>query len=133
MRSVNLLSIIQAFKSLDKVQFSKMMCYYGIDTKKGIRDYELNCIEALVDELVNDIDNISVVDNYYIGFSIPQIGKEFDLLRFGKDNIINVELKTDSTIEKIHQQQVRNYYYLKFLGKEINIFTMYLMQGNYIS
>lgn len=123
MRSVNLLSIIQAFKSLDKVQFSKMMCYYGIDTKKGIRDYELNCIEVLVDELVNDIDNISVVDNYYIGFSIPQIGKEFDLLRFGKDNIINVELKTDSTIEKIHQQQVRNYYYLKFLGKEINIFT----------
>ena len=123
MKSVNLLSIIQAYKSLDEAQFSMMMCYYGIDSKKGIRDYELNCIEALVDELVNDIDNISVVDNYYIGFSIPQIGKEFDLLRFGKDNIINVELKTDSTIEKIHQQQVRNYYYLKFLGKEINIFT----------
>ena len=123
MKSVNLSSIIQAYKSLDEAQFSKMMGYYGIDTKKGIRDYELNCIEAFIDELINDIDNISIVDNYYIGFTIPQIGKEFDLLRFGKDNIINVELKIDSTIEKIHQQQVRNFYYLNFLGKKINIFT----------
>ena len=114
MKSVNLLSIIQAYKSLDEAQFSKMKYYYGIDTKKGIRDYELNCIVTLINELLNDIDNIFVVDNYYIGFSIPQIGKEFDLLRFGKENIINIELKTDSTIEKIHQQQVRNYYYLIF-------------------
>lgn len=123
MRSVNLLSLNQAYRNLDKIQFTNLIHYYGIDVNKKVRDYEFECIESLINELLGFSNNISVTDDFYLGFSIPQIGKEFDLLRFGKDNIINVELKTDSTIEKIHQQQVRNYYYLKFLGKEINIFT----------
>lgn len=38
----------------------------------------------------------SAFDGYYVGYAIKQIGKEFDLLRFGDDKILNIELKIDN-------------------------------------
>ena len=122
MKSINLFSIIQACLNLDSSLFQKLMNNYGIDATKGMRDYELDGIKMLTEELLKQ-DDISVTDGYYLGFSIPQIGKEFDLLRFGEDNIINIEIKSKSSIEKIQKQQIRNRYYLSFLNKEIHIYT----------
>ncbi len=123
MKSINLLSIIQAYRALNNNLFQKLMRSYGIDVIKGIRNYELDGIELLLNELLKFENYISVIDGFYIGFSIPQIGKEFDLLRFSRNNIINIEIKSESTIEKIQKQQIRNYYYLSFLNKETNIYT----------
>ena len=61
--------------------------------------------------------------------TIPQIGKEFDLLRFGDNYIINIEIKTESSIDKIFKQQQKNKYYLEFLNKEIYIYT-YILNEN---
>ncbi len=61
--------------------------------------------------------------------SINQIGKEFDLLRFGDNYIINIEIKTESSIDKIFKQQQKNKYYLEFLNKEIYIYT-YILNEN---
>ena len=45
--------------------------------------------------------------------------KEFDLIRFEKDRIINIELKSGLTDEpKILKQLERNYYYLSALQRE---------------
>lgn len=41
-----------------------------------------------------------IYDGYYIGYTISQISKEFDLLRFCKNMIVNIELKQDSTFLK---------------------------------
>ncbi|MGQ5176191.1 hypothetical protein ACSQ7W_07520 [Bacillus halotolerans] len=65
----------------------------------------------------------SLVDNYFWGFTIEQISKEFDLLRIGKDSIVNIELKSKNTGDKMRSQLVKNRYYLKFLDKEIHSFT----------
>lgn len=108
MKSINLLSIIQAYRALNNNLFQKLMRSYGIDVIKGIRNYELDGIELLLKELLKFESNISVIDGFYIGFSIPQIGKEFDLLRFSRNNIINIEIKSESTLEKIQKQQIRN-------------------------
>ncbi|MFK1735970.1 DNA/RNA helicase domain-containing protein [Bacteroides fragilis] len=94
---------------------------YGITS--GIKNYELNGIESFVDELLKVNNNISIVNRYYLGYSIPQIGKEFDLLRFGHNYIINIEIKTESSIEKILKQQQKNKYYLSFLDKPLHIYT----------
>ncbi|EYE44828.1 DNA/RNA helicase domain-containing protein [Bacteroides fragilis] len=94
---------------------------YGITS--GIKNYELNGIESFVDELLKANNNISIVNRYYLGYSIPQIGKEFDLLRFGHNYIINIEIKTESSIEKILKQQQKNKYYLSFLDKPLHIYT----------
>ncbi|MCZ2580635.1 DNA/RNA helicase domain-containing protein [Bacteroides fragilis] len=94
---------------------------YGITSE--IKNYELNGIESFVDELLKANNNISIVNRYYLGYSIPQIGKEFDLLRFGHNYIINIEIKTESSIEKILKQQQKNKYYLSFLDKPLHIYT----------
>lgn len=64
---------------------------------------------------------ISHLDGFYVSYSIAQIGKEFDLLRFGKDYILNIELKSELKIaqkeKKILKQMHENNYYLHFLKK----------------
>ena len=121
MKSVNILSIIEAYRKLSNTLFQKLMNSYGITS--GIKNYELNGIESFVDELLKANNNISIVNRYYLGYSIPQIGKEFDLLRFGHNYIINIEIKTESSIEKILKQQQKNKYYLSFLDKPLHIYT----------
>lgn len=121
MKSVNIHSIIEAHQNLDKVLFRKLMNSYGVNS--GIKDYELNSIASFVDMLLEMRNDISIVNNYYLGYSIPQIGKEFDLLRFGNNYIVNIEIKTQSSIEQILKQQRKNKYYLSFLNKEIHIYT----------
>ena len=117
MRNINILSIIEAYRKLSNTLFQKLMNSYGITS--GIKNYELNGIESFVDELLKANNNISIVNRYYLGYSIPQIGKEFDLLRFGHNYIINIEIKT----EKILKQQQKNKYYLSFLDKPLHIYT----------
>lgn len=121
MRNINILSIIEAYRKLSNTLFQKLMNSYGITS--GIKNYELNSIESFVDELLKANNNISIVNRYYLGYSIPQIGKEFDLLRFGHNYIINIEIKTESSIEKILKQQQKNKYYLSFLDKPLHIYT----------
>lgn len=121
MRNINILSIIEAYRKLSNTLFKKLMNSYGITS--GIKNYELNGIESFVDELLQANNNISIVNRYYLGYSIPQIGKEFDLLRFGHNYIINIEIKTESSIEKILKQQQKNKYYLSFLDKPLHIYT----------
>ena len=121
MRNINILSIIEAYRKLSNTLFQKLMNSHGITS--GIKNYELNGIEAFVDELLKANNNISIVNRYYLGYSIPQIGKEFDLLRFGHNYIINIEIKTESSIEKILKQQQKNKYYLSFLDKPLHIYT----------
>jgi hypothetical protein len=67
--------------------------------------------------------SIALFDKYFIGYSIPQIGKEFDLLRIDKETVVNIELKRQSTDEKIYAQLLRNKYYLSFLKKNIRCYT----------
>lgn len=131
MKSVNLLSVIEAYKSLNSVLFQKFMNNFGIlvNDKRGIRDYELDCIENFVNNLLNEGEDVIVTTNFYLGYSIPQIGKEFDLLRFGDNYIINIEIKTECTVENILKQQKKNQYYLEFLEKDIYIYT-YISKEN---
>lgn len=131
MKSINILSVIEAYRKLNKDLFQKLMNNYGIVVfdMKGIKDYELDGVEALVENIIRTKKDISIVNHYYLGYSIPQIGKEFDLLRFGNNSIINIEIKRESTIDKILKQQEKNKYYLGFLGRKIHIYT-YIQNEN---
>ncbi|MDE5756795.1 MAG: ATP-binding domain-containing protein, partial [Clostridia bacterium] len=67
-----------------------------------------------------DLVNLENWDGFYYSFSIPQISKEFDLLKLGDEKVLNLELKSEYTSdEKLLKQLVRNNYYLSHLGKEI--------------
>lgn len=119
MKETNILSIVQASKSLNPNLFKDYLNYF----RTSIKTNELNDLESIVNLLQKEIENIEVFDNYYIGYKIPQISKEFDLLRFGENYTVNIELKSSSTKEKIKNQLIRNKYYLGFLEVNILCFT----------
>ena len=118
MKESNLVSILQAYSNLPESDFEEYLDYYSIKIKKD----ELNDLRILFIELKTLTKSIGLFDKYFVGYSIPQIGKEFDLLRFGEKSIINIELKKGSTEDKIKKQLKKNKYYLSFLQKETHLF-----------
>jgi len=119
MKSVNLKSLVQAKDSLHQNVFEKFLNHYQI----GIKSDEIEDIKTLITHLDQLNCKIEHLSDFYVGYKIPQIGKEFDLLRFGKNYVINVEIKSDSTEDKILKQLERNKYYLKFINTPIHCFT----------
>jgi len=116
-RTMNLFSLI-SIKDDEVAQ----KCLSILSTK--FQPLEIETINSLCCELAKSGAEISDLNDFYIGFEIPQISKEFDLLRIGKKKIINVELKSIFTsVGKIQYQLKRNNYYLKFLEKDISLYT----------
>lgn len=118
-KRVNIQSLLQAKDSLKEEGFKGFLKHYGV----AIRDAEIEDLRSLAKALSNIGCGIGAFDRFYVGYKIPQIGKEFDLLRFGRNRIINIELKKSCSEEKIKLQLIRNKYYLSFLRREICAFT----------
>ncbi|WP_096467721.1 DNA/RNA helicase domain-containing protein [Aneurinibacillus soli] len=119
MKPVNLLSLVSAKNDLLPSVFGLYLNNFDIKIKED----ELRDIESLIKEIQTHSERLGILDEFYIGYTINQIGKEFDLLRFGENSIINIELKRTSTEEKIRKQLKKNKYYLNFLEKEVLSFT----------
>lgn len=119
LKRINIQSLLQAHESLGKDSFKEFLEYYGIEIKKS----EIEDMKVIAKILSASGCNVGAFDNFYIGYKIPQIGKEFDLLRFGEDCIINIELKKTCPEDKIKKQLVRNRYYLSFIGRQVCAFT----------
>lgn len=120
MKEANLLSITSAYNELTTDLFESYLAYHKIKMKVG----ERKDLEIFTDHLKSTRGSpVRIFDKYFIGYTIPQIAKEFDLLRIGKNTIVNIELKRSSTPDKIRTQLIRNKYYLSFLNKEMYNFT----------
>jgi hypothetical protein len=85
---------------------------------------------SLYPKLVTDMGPLCHTDCCYLDYSIPQISKEFDLLRFSESEILNVEFKSRPIpINKIENQLIQNKYYLSSLpfsqiaSWEVNTFS----------
>lgn len=125
LKSINLLSLVNASKKLTSPVFDSYINHFDIKIKQG----ELKDLESLVQEILGCFKSLELVDEFYVGYTINQISKEFDLLRFGENNIINVELKKENTGDKIKKQLIKNRYYLSFLNKKVLNFT-YVTEEN---
>lgn len=115
MKNINLLSLVQAYRALEAQSYAKFLQHYGID----IRSQEVEDLECLTSSLYDLTEEKSIFDGFYVSYKIPQIAKEFDLLRFGSECVINIELKSISTEDKIKKQLIRNRYYLSYIEKNI--------------
>ncbi|QIK86622.1 ATP-binding protein [Erysipelothrix sp. HDW6B] len=91
---------------------------------KKAKIHEVNSFHSLVNILLDNKLSHDDFDGFYFSYEIPQIGKEFDLLKINENNIVNIELKSEfTTIEKLSNQLQRNKYYLSHLRKELYQFT----------
>lgn len=115
LRAANILSLAQAYHSLHAQDYTCLLNHYGIE----IKDDEVEDLASLVNSLQAWVNNRYVLDGFYVGYKIPQIGKEFDLLRIGEEFVVNIELKRSSTEEIIKHQLIRNNYYLNAIGKPV--------------
>lgn len=112
MKPANILSFSEISDQTCKESYEK---YLGIN----IKDEEFLCLKKFCSLLQAEHPSIEVYNNFYIGYSIPQISKEFDLLRIDDDLVIDIELKKTSTPEKIKKQLIQNKHYLSYLNRNI--------------
>ncbi len=129
MNTKNLVSVVQGEKILNSLDKELSKKY------RVLKSHEVRNLNSFCNCMVQEGCSISDFDGFFVSYSIAQIGKEFDLLRFGSDNIINIEIKSELKIvqknEKILKQMRENYYYLKFLDKPVFIFTYVENDGFY--
>lgn len=118
MESINILSLVQAHSSLLAADFDTFLKHYGID----ISSNEIADLTALKDNMYQILPFVNIYNRFYVGYKIMHISKEFDLLRFGENYILNIELKRRSTVDKIKKQLTRNHYYLSHINKVIHNF-----------
>lgn len=132
MKAINLFPLVQINDLNNSTLFDQFLKLNHIKFKSQ----EVHGIKFLLNELINQQLSLNLCDDFYVGYQIPQIGKEFDLLRFGKNFNINIEIKSTLDTNKILNQLRKNKYYLKFLNKpvcyicfaydeETNIFLFY--------
>ena len=90
-----------------------------------IKYHEIESLRLLVDRLVRRGVPISGFAGFFYSYHIPQIGKEFDLLKFTEDECLNIELKSDIVPDKQILDQLRkNKYYLRHTGKSLQLYSV---------
>lgn len=119
MKSINLISLINAKRDLPVDVFDLYQEKNGFSLKE--REYD--DLILLANKIQEEKKEIELLDDYFVGFTINQISKEFDLLKFGKGKVINIELKGQNTGERMKRQLEKNRYYLSFLEREMENFT----------
>ena len=81
---------------------------------------EYATLKRFVNLLVDQNLDLSKLDGFYYSFSIPQIAKEFDLLKISDTHIVNIELKSGQVPEEKNKKQlIQNRHYLSSQGKSI--------------
>lgn len=129
MKAQNLISFYQGAAALEVSKLEVKRKF------KTLKSHEIKNIHSFCDIMCDCGCGISDLDGFFIGYSIGQIGKEFDLLRFGDTLTLNIEIKSELKIaekkEKILKQMRVNYYYLKFLGRPLKMFTYVDKDGFY--
>lgn len=108
-----------------------------VDKKqRSLKKSEIRTMRSFCETMKSAGCLIKHFDGFFVSYSIAQIGKELDLLRFGFEFILNIEIKSEikeaNKRAKILKQMRENYYYLKFLGKPIRIFTYEENVGFYL-
>lgn len=128
MRSINLYVLSRDVEPDVEALYEKSLSHRKESLK--FRFEELEMIRYIVDELTKQGVERNLFDGWVYSFTIPQIGKEFDLLRIGENKVtVNLELKSQPVSEeRIAKQLKQNQHYLSRVADTIYSFT--LMQKN---
>ena len=94
----------------------------GLDSEKSYHHQEILDISTLL-PLLGITDNEA--SGFIYGYTVPQLSKEFDLLKISEECCLNIELKSqDVGADKIEKQLKQNLHYLKILNRQsVFLFT----------
>lgn len=132
MKAVNLYVLTRKVNQNDLDEYEYALS--GRDSSIKFRPEEIEIIRIMVDNFIFHKASSHIYDGWFYAFSIPQIGKEFDLLRIGENETVNIELKSHEVdLEKIEKQLIQNRYYLSHLNKTISSFAVIKNENDTIS
>ena len=121
MRSINLALLLDID---DYTVWKKCEKQLSMRTGDSIKDCEVDSLKQFVRNLLDNGLDIEDCDDFYLSFAIPQISKEFDLLKFCEETIINIELKSEPVdYNRIEEQLYQNRYYLGTVSENIYSYT----------
>lgn len=97
----------------------------GKDEPKRTQIHEIISLRQLVDAFLRYGISVNMLDGFFLSFQIPQIGKEFDLLKFTESRCLNIEIKSQAVPNgDIHKQLIKNKHYLAHLGKDTDFYSV---------
>lgn len=121
MKPINIYALTRLNDSMRLERLERQMSQRNRFLK--IKQWEIEGLRAFCAGISGVMENASEL-NFYYSFTMPKLGKEFDLLRINDDIVVNVELKSgDVTDEVIQKQLIKNRYYLATLGKNMYFYT----------
>ena len=123
MRAVNIYILTRLLNSNLYSYYEKALSLRDDEIK--VRPEEIDLIKALIANFKFHKTSFEIMDGWFYSFIIPQIGKEFDLLKIDKKGtVVNLELKSQPVLqEKIEKQLKQNRYYLSHIANTIYSFT----------
>ena len=121
MKPINIYALtrIDSQELLSKVD--KQMSRRGRMLK--IKSWEIDGLRQFSEKL-QSISGDACSLMFYYSFTMPKLGKEFDLLRISDDLVINIELKSGNvTNDAVRDQLIQNRYYLATLARNMYFYT----------
>lgn len=115
-----LLSRIEDTEAFRKVLQHDCLDRYALEEGLTVKcqRHEIQSLKALVDCLTDKRCSIDSWEGFFYNYIIPQIGKEFDLLKISRNKVLNIELKSEEVpAEKIARQLHKNRHYLSHLDR----------------
>ncbi len=123
-------SLMQLVNLVDDSELSKSFVSYsaGFPLNHQYKHQEVKDISKLLDCLkLSSFES----EGFLFGYTIPQLNKEFDLLKITNDYILNIELKSQQKDERsIENQLFANNHYLKLFNKTIHCFSFVSSNNN---
>ncbi len=121
MKPINIYALTRLTEKEELERFERQMSKRHAFLR--IREWETDGLRAFMDKLCKHCENAYAFDFYY-SFTMPKLGKEFDLLRVNDDYIVNIEIKSrEVTEEAIKKQLLINRYYLSTTGRNAFFYT----------
>ena len=114
-----IVSLVDMVKLSDNEELSESYIRYicGIDLSRQYKHQEILDLKCLLNALVLPTRQC---DGFLYGYVVPQLNKEFDLLKITNDACLNIELKSEEVPEeKMRRQLIQNLHYLKLLNKSV--------------
>ncbi len=121
MKTINIYALTRSMTATELTRLERQMS--GRPHFLKIKDWEISGLRALTDRLVESGADAGSL-NFFYSYTIPKLGKEFDLLRISDDTIINIELKSKPVgNDRIKYQLALNRSYLATLNRSIRSYT----------
>ena len=121
MKPINIYALTRVSESDRQGRLERQMSGRGRYLK--IKEWEINGLKSFITKLSEYYPETFSL-NFYYSFSIPKLGKEFDLIRVSDDYVLNVELKSGNVSdESIRRQLSQNRSYIASLGRSMYFYT----------